>query len=69
MHRQGRISVVREVYALQLELPGKTKHCQARPNIAFFLAEMNGRPDHTTAVCVSLQSSGGLRVVQLPAGH
>ena len=24
--------------------------------------------DHTTAVCVSLRSSGGLRVVQLPAG-
>ena len=29
---------------------------------------MNGRHDHTTAVCVSLRSSGGLRVVQLPAG-
>ena len=28
---------------------------------------MNGRHDHTTAVCVSLRSSGGLRVVQLPA--
>ena len=29
---------------------------------------MNGRHDHTTAVCVSLRSSGGLRVVQMPAG-
>ena len=29
---------------------------------------MNGRNDHTTTVCVSLQLSGGLRVVQLPAG-
>ena len=29
---------------------------------------MNGRHDHTTAVCVSLQWSGGLRAVRLPAG-
>ena len=29
---------------------------------------MNGKHDHITAVCVSLRSSGGLRVVQLPAG-
>ena len=29
---------------------------------------MNGRHDHTTAVCVSLRSSGGLHVVQSPAG-
>ena len=29
---------------------------------------MNGKHDHTTAVCVSLRLSGGLRVVQLPAG-
>ena len=29
---------------------------------------MNGRHDHTTAVCVSLQWSGGLRVVWLRAG-
>ena len=29
---------------------------------------MNGRHDHTTAVCVSLRSSGDLHVVQLPAG-
>ena len=29
---------------------------------------MNGRHDHTTAVCVSLRSSGDLNVVQLPAG-
>ena len=28
---------------------------------------MNGRHDHTTAVCVTLRSSGGLRAVQLPA--
>ena len=29
---------------------------------------MNGRHDNTTAVCVSLLWSGGLRVVRLPAG-
>ena len=29
---------------------------------------INGRHDHTTAVCVSLHWSGGLHVVQLPAG-
>ena len=29
---------------------------------------MNGRHDHTSAVCVSLRSSGDLHVVQLPAG-
>ena len=29
---------------------------------------MNGKHDHTTAVCVSLRWSGGLRVVRLPAG-
>ena len=29
---------------------------------------MNGKHDHTTAVCVSLQLSGDLPVVQLPAG-
>ena len=29
---------------------------------------MNGRLKHTTAVCVSLRLSGGLGVVQLPAG-
>ena len=29
---------------------------------------MNGRHDHTTAVCASLRSSGGLLLVQLPAG-
>ena len=29
---------------------------------------MNGKHDHTTAVCVSLRSSGSLRVVRLPAG-
>ena len=34
----------------------------------FWPVMMNGRHDHTTAVCVSLQWSGGLRVVRLPAG-
>ena len=29
---------------------------------------MNGKHDHTTADCVSVRSSGGLCVVQLPAG-
>ena len=29
---------------------------------------MNGKHDYTTAVCISLRSSGGLRVVLLPAG-
>ena len=29
---------------------------------------MNGRHEHTTAVCVSLRRSGGLRMVRLPAG-
>ena len=29
---------------------------------------MNGRHDHTTAVCVSIRWSGGLRVVRLFAG-
>ena len=29
---------------------------------------MNGRHDHTIAVCVSSRWSGGLRVVRLPAG-
>ena len=29
---------------------------------------MNGKHDHTTAVCLSFRSSGGLCVVQLPAG-
>ena len=29
---------------------------------------MNGKHDHTTAVCVCLRSSGDLHVVQLPAG-
>ena len=34
----------------------------------FWPHRMNGRHDHTTAVCVSLRSSGGRRVVRLPAG-
>ena len=29
---------------------------------------MNGKHDHTTAICVFLRSSGDLYVVQLPAG-
>ena len=41
-------------------------HC-ALQNV-FWPDLMNGRHDHTTAVCVSLRWSGGLRVVQLPAG-
>ena len=35
----------------------------------FWPALMNGRHDHTTTVCISLRWSGGLRVVQLPAGQ
>ena len=38
--------------------------CLAR---CFWPDLMNGIHDHTTAVCVSLRSSGGLCVVQLPA--
>ena len=34
----------------------------------FWTDLMNGRHDHTTAVCVSLRWSEGLRVVRLPAG-
>ena len=34
----------------------------------FWPDPMNGKHDHTTAVCVSVWSSGGLCVVQLPAG-
>ena len=34
----------------------------------FWADLMNGKHDDTTAVCVSLQWSGGLRVVWLPAG-
>ena len=30
---------------------------------------MNGKHDHTTAVCVSLRRSGGLHVVRLPADN
>ena len=36
--------------------------------ICFWLDPMNGRHDHITTVCASLQWSGGLRVVRLPAG-
>ena len=41
-------------------------HCASQDG--FWPDLMNGKHDHTTAVCVSLQSSGDLRVVQLPAG-
>ena len=34
----------------------------------FWPVLMNGRHDHTTAVCVFLRWSGGFRVVWLPAG-
>ena len=34
----------------------------------FWTDLMNGKHDHTSAVCISLRWSGGLRVVQLPAG-
>ena len=40
--------------------------CLAR---SFWPNMKSGRYDHTTAVCVSLRWSGGLRVVQLPAGY
>ena len=39
--------------------------CHAR---WFWLDLMNGRHDHTTALCISLRWSGGLCVVWLPAG-
>ena len=39
--------------------------CRAR---WFWPDLMNGGHDHTIAVCVSLQWSGGLRIVRLPAG-
>ena len=34
----------------------------------FWPDQMNGRPVHTTSVCVSLRWSGGRRVVRLPSG-
>ena len=48
--------------------------CRLSPPLSLHLArwfwpdQMNGKHDHTTAVCVSLRWSGGLRVVRLPAG-
>ena len=39
--------------------------CLAR---GFWLDLMNGRHDHTTGVCVFLQSSGGFRLARVPAG-
>ena len=44
-------------------LPSFTVPCKT-----FWSDLMNRRHDHTTAVCVSLPWSGGLRVVHLPAG-
>ena len=54
-------------------LPTSPSVCLASP-LSLCLARwfqpdlMNGKHDHTTAVCVSLWSSGDLCVVQLPAG-
>ena len=45
-------------------LPPFTAPCK----MLFLPDLMNGRHDHTTAVCVSLRWSGGLRVGRLPAG-
>ena len=45
--------------------------CLLRPftvPCSMVLAMMNGKHDHTTAVCVSLRWSGGLREVKLLAG-
>ena len=58
---------------LQACLPTSSSSCLVFFPLSLCLARwfwpdlMNGRHDHTTAVCVSLRSSG-LRVVQLPAG-
>ena len=41
-------------------------HCALQDG--FWSDLINGKHDHTTAVCVSLRLSGGLGVVQLPAG-
>ena len=55
-------------------LPTSSSVCLAFFSLSLCLARwirldlMNGKHDHTTAVCVSLRSSGRLRVVQLPAG-
>ena len=59
---------------LWLCLPTSLSVCLVFFLLSLYLARwfwpdlMNGRHDHTTAVCISLQWSGGLHVVQLPAG-
>ena len=55
-------------------LPTSSSVCLVFFPFSLFLARwlwpdlMNGKHDHTTAVCVFLRSSGDLHVVQLPAG-
>ena len=55
-------------------LPTSSSVCPVFFSLSLCLARwfwpdlMNGRHDHTTAVCVSLLWSGGLCVVWLPAG-
>ena len=55
-------------------LPASSSVCHVFFPLSLCLARwfwpdlMNGRHDHTTAVCVSLRSSGGLRLILLPAG-
>ena len=55
-------------------LPNSSSVCLVFSPLSLCLARwfwpdlMNGRHVHTTAVCVSLQWSGGLRMVRLPAG-
>ena len=55
-------------------LPTSSSICLAFFPLSLCLARwfwpdlVNGKHDHTTAVCVSLRSSGDFHVVQLPAG-
>ena len=55
-------------------LPTSSSVCLVFSSLSLCLARwfwpdlMNGRHDHTAAVCVCLRWSGGLRVVRLPAG-
>ena len=64
----------RPVHSLMFVFPPPPLSCLVFFPLSLCLARwfwpdlMNGTNDHTTAVCVSLRSSGGLRVVQLPAG-
>ena len=55
-----------QMTALRFETKGR--HQTSPASLRGWPDLMNGKHDHTTAVCVSLRSSGGLRVVQLPAG-